>query len=1641
MAMQFPYGFNIRSNEPIDARLVLTVAQMRTAHIDYLMPDKYIALCSTDGKLYIYDRHNDILGSTGRFRLLKDNTPISDNETINVEVNPNNETQYVLSIRGKDEAVNQAVLRKHIIDGEVSYSWDVIYDKVQVDSFLAQKVDKEANKSLMSAAEHEKLAGIPATATVVENSGINGNIIVDGAETTVYTEPSDVVHDASYVHTDNNFTDAEVTKLAGIQANAEVNSIIDVQVRTDNGSNYNSVLDNKVAQIDLSGKENIIGPSHKISLEYTEETAGRKWFTTADKNKLDAIPTGAEANLVNDVRVNNESIIQDKIAKLVVEQNLSEDSNNPASTTAVRAFVNSSVSAMSTNYVTSNAAGDSFATLTALYSASNYYYNGVIYTPQQNDYAIVAVDSGHGDKQARYIYTLSDNVGQWNFQYTLGDTFTSAQMDAINSGINSSAVNKLNNIESGAQVNNITNIKVNNVTQEIVDKTVNIAVPTGALAALNQVSEENLVSALWEKIHSHGSQEQVTLLNNITANNLLTAEQREAIAAVAGKQDTLAWAGNYVYDATNNKVVTDQYLTSIINTVKQFNYQVTQTLPEATKANMGIIWLYKPVGLDAYDEYLIIEPTTGTYVREKLGTAQIDLSQYYTKSEVNSMIDGINGALANKVDAENGKSLIETTKINKLDGIAAGAQVNVIESIKVNNTEITPDANKAVNIIIDTSNFATKDELGSLANVARTGSYTDLSNTPTIPAAVTKQTVSDWGFSEIPASNSIGKILKATGLTQGAFAWGEDTIDSSFTVTNPVGGWNLGDTITADMTIKYILCKLLKTAALDSITFDDTAAKKAYTVGEAFDTAHLVVYAHYDDSSVAEVTNYTIQPALITGNTTAITISYTEQNVTKTTSININPSETEYTISAVVNGTLYGYSAHSGSQIQQNIAVGNTYSLPIDLNFGYSAAAIVSVTADDRSYYDTATIVSENNQSYVQITNIRGNISFEVSAFLISYSVTDNVTHGAISENSSTFNVEGTDYLITINPNAKYRMPSDNDMVVTGINNPTIKDGNISFTGSDITGNISITTSCPVATIKSVTISNASPSSFEAGESLNVTYTVVYNDTQSPQTSESLTNNSTIDPPFSVVYKLDNTEIASNYVFIREDAGTNKTLTVEYSNGSDSTESANKSITVIEPEFILNTSNVNNCTVQKDSGTWTTGNSGSVELTPSAGYVLLQDITASSLEGATFDSYDTSSGIMYFTNITGDITVKNITCVLKQVTSIAVATAPSDIKYTTNNTVFKRNGLTLTATYNDSSTATIQGNDSRVSIPNVVVNTNNLDTTQSYTITYTEAGVAKTTTQDVQIVKTVTNLAVKTRGEDTYDENDSLDLTGWVLEATYNNLNDSKAEVAYTSSNPANGTPLTMATTQIDFTYSYTSFGDSSTQTTSANITINPILVSSITIGSKPSAALHVGDIHQLTATVLPANATDRAINWTSSDISVATVSSTGLITALAAGNTTITATAHDGSGVSDTCSIEIVAVPQVVNWYVGHITNTSRTDFKAKTAAELEESAVAQSETSATWTPAAAKDICYLLIRDGVVTPSSATMTSGGLTTPWTGADIRADSGASSPWNTSGANGHTDIQLNGTTYHVYAYYMSTFNVGADIITINIVNQ
>ncbi len=99
----------------------------------------------------------------------------------------------------------------------------------------------------------------------------------------------------------------------------------------------------------------------------------------------------------------------------------------------------------------------------------------------------------------------------------------------------------------------------------------------------------------------------------------------------------------------------------------------------------------------------------------------------------------------------------------------------------------------------------------------------------------------------------------------------------------------------------------------------------------------------------------------------------------------------------------------------------------------------------------------------------------------------------------------------------------------------------------------------------------------------------------------------------------------------------------------------------------------------------------------------------------------------------------------------------------------------------------------------------------------------------------------------------------------------------------------------------------------SENGTIDKLVaVSSITIDGEQTLTLKVNEVATLVATVLPDNATDKDIEWTSSDNDVVEVAR-GRLLAHKAGDAEITATAKDGQGAKATVTVKVIVEAESV--------------------------------------------------------------------------------------------------------------------------------
>ena len=107
---------------------------------------------------------------------------------------------------------------------------------------------------------------------------------------------------------------------------------------------------------------------------------------------------------------------------------------------------------------------------------------------------------------------------------------------------------------------------------------------------------------------------------------------------------------------------------------------------------------------------------------------------------------------------------------------------------------------------------------------------------------------------------------------------------------------------------------------------------------------------------------------------------------------------------------------------------------------------------------------------------------------------------------------------------------------------------------------------------------------------------------------------------------------------------------------------------------------------------------------------------------------------------------------------------------------------------------------------------------------------------------------------------------------------------------------------------------NSTTVTATITITVSPIEVTSVSLDAA-SSSVKVGKTMTLIATVYPSNATNKTVKWLSSSTAIATVTSSGVVSGVAAGSATITAYSDaNNNGACDTdekkatCTVTVTA-------------------------------------------------------------------------------------------------------------------------------------
>lgn len=239
---------------------------------------------------------------------------------------------------------------------------------------------------------------------------------------------------------------------------------------------------------------------------------------------------------------------------------------------------------------------------------------------------------------------------------------------------------------------------------------------------------------------------------------------------------TVANLTNYY---TKSETYTQNEVDALISAITTLNLLVVQTLPVSGISQTTIYLVPKQTAgtQDVYDEYINLDGTSSGW--EHIGSTEIDLSNYYTKSEVDAL-------LADKADTADLASVATSGSYNDLsdkptipDELADLTEDSTHRTVtdtekatwnaKVSDNPTFTEASARANISSGES-FAIilgkiKKFFTDLKTVAFTGSYNDLSDKPTIPSA---QVNSDWN-----ASSGVAQILNkptlATVATSGSY--------------------------------------------------------------------------------------------------------------------------------------------------------------------------------------------------------------------------------------------------------------------------------------------------------------------------------------------------------------------------------------------------------------------------------------------------------------------------------------------------------------------------------------------------------------------------------------------------------------------------------------------------------------------------------------------------------------------------------------------------------------------------------------------------------------------------------------------------------------------------------------------------------
>ena len=492
----------------------------------------------------------------------------------------------------------------------------------------------------------------------------------------------------------NDFTTGEKTKLAAIDSGAQVNVIETVKV---DGSALS--VNNKSVNIVLSGKVDTVAGKGLSTNDYT----------TAEKTKLAGIDSGAQANVIETVKVNGNPLVPSLKA---VDITVPDISGKVDKVTGKQLSTN--------DYTTSD-----LNKLTAIEDNAQVNkiekvkVNGTALTISSSDKSVNIDISGKVDKvngkqlstedyttaEKRKLAALSDN-GEENVIEVVKVNGTALTVDSSDKSVNVDISNKVDKV-SGKQLSteDYTTAEKNKLAG-IDNNANNYTLPVAKAATIGGVK----VDAVTKSNISLGSDGNISV-------PAASASQAGVIKLNGSSSQYLKGDGTWGTPPNDNTTYTVGTGLSQNGTVISANSNYLGSIQKGSGTTTYLrndgTWGTPP---DTHYTAKIIAGTQNDTVNAATGNT----STYINLIENNAITGRVKLVGAGSVNVSSaGNGLVTITGQNttydtvtssanglmssgdktKLDGIASGAQVNVIEKVSINGAAITP-SNKGVNIDI-----------------------------------------------------------------------------------------------------------------------------------------------------------------------------------------------------------------------------------------------------------------------------------------------------------------------------------------------------------------------------------------------------------------------------------------------------------------------------------------------------------------------------------------------------------------------------------------------------------------------------------------------------------------------------------------------------------------------------------------------------------------------------------------------------------------------------------------------------------------------------------------------------------------------------------------------------------------------------